>query len=679
MAEGLKIVVGADVKEAEAALKGFVNTAKSSGEEAGAALGKGLNKAIPAISNIPKQVKPARVAISHLGEDLETLQAKLLTRKSLINTAKTTTDIAFLRGEIIQLENEIKRVSAIGVPTFNNLSGAVNKAGFSFNKVAAGANNAFGVIRKIAFIVPGLGIAGIFGALFSVFSGLGSSGDEAAKSVEKVNDEVDAATKKQEAFQKAVDKAAGSILDQAAKLTDLRQILLSTSNATSVLTDATVKQGVARALFDQKNVALQGIVNAAIQKEILIRKQLNPFSEVGAFRVNPEVAALDRQIKQLQDLGQNTDLLRKRRAELAQIKTLEFTSEDDLQGINQLSQGLEGFFKKFLDEKDTKKKVDDVIADAKRLAAFLDRNTQFEVKFEVDETRSEAENKRAAIAFIQKAKRFVEQQTPEFNFKPLLRTEFKFINDGKFLQMIRDQAGIEATKTYKEVKKEFEENIKKLAENNPLIVATNLKLNIASKNRELRDQFNKNFFKGGELFNFPDNPTGADGKPLFSKMEEGANRAAAAIRQTLTPAFDNMFAAIKAGENPLKAFFDGIGQQIQQLIQKLIAAAVQAAILSALFPGGVGGAKGFGSIFKGILGFASGGLVTGPTLSLIGEGRGTSSTNPEVVAPLDRLRGMLAGLGSTQPQVVVINGRTRGNNFELLANRTRRQNGRLGG
>ena len=38
--------------------------------------------------------------------------------------------------------------------------------------------------------------------------------------------------------------------------------------------------------------------------------------------------------------------------------------------------------------------------------------------------------------------------------------------------------------------------------------------------------------------------------------------------------------------------------------------------------------------------FAEGGIVSGPTLGLVGEYPGASS-NPEVIAPLDKLKGML--------------------------------------
>lgn len=71
----------------------------------------------------------------------------------------------------------------------------------------------------------------------------------------------------------------------------------------------------------------------------------------------------------------------------------------------------------------------------------------------------------------------------------------------------------------------------------------------------------------------------------------------------------------------------------------------------------------------GVMPFANGGVVSGPTLALVGEYAGASN-NPEVIAPLDKLRAML------QPQGTVIGGSV---HFEIdgrklvgvLANETR--------
>lgn len=60
--------------------------------------------------------------------------------------------------------------------------------------------------------------------------------------------------------------------------------------------------------------------------------------------------------------------------------------------------------------------------------------------------------------------------------------------------------------------------------------------------------------------------------------------------------------------------------------------------------------------------FAEGGIAYGPTLGLFGEYAG-ASRNPEVVAPLDKLRGML----STGPGQVVVTGEFRAKGRELVA------------
>jgi len=57
---------------------------------------------------------------------------------------------------------------------------------------------------------------------------------------------------------------------------------------------------------------------------------------------------------------------------------------------------------------------------------------------------------------------------------------------------------------------------------------------------------------------------------------------------------------------------------------------------------------------------ANGGLFTGASLALVGEGAGTSASNPEVVAPLDKLKGMINGGGSQQVEVY---GRISGNDI----------------
>lgn len=99
--------------------------------------------------------------------------------------------------------------------------------------------------------------------------------------------------------------------------------------------------------------------------------------------------------------------------------------------------------------------------------------------------------------------------------------------------------------------------------------------------------------------------------------------------------FDDM-----AANDPFKAMGDSLKALILQLIQALVIAS----ILSAL----TGGATSIGSFFGGLTGlnipgFAEGGIVTGPTLAMIGEKPGSRG---EAVIPLEKMDQVFGGMNS---------------------------------
>lgn len=103
------------------------------------------------------------------------------------------------------------------------------------------------------------------------------------------------------------------------------------------------------------------------------------------------------------------------------------------------------------------------------------------------------------------------------------------------------------------------------------------------------------------------------------------------------------------GINSVGDAFRSLGRSavriIQQLITKLASAAAIAVILGPAL--GLSSAS-FGSIFKGVLsgngipGLAQGGIVTGPTLGMIGEGR-----EDEAILPLSKLNSMMSAVAQT--------------------------------
>ena len=72
--------------------------------------------------------------------------------------------------------------------------------------------------------------------------------------------------------------------------------------------------------------------------------------------------------------------------------------------------------------------------------------------------------------------------------------------------------------------------------------------------------------------------------------------------------------------------------------------------------------------------FAEGGIVSGPTMGLVGEYPGAKS-NPEVIAPLDKLRSMLGNAGGN----VVVTGRISGSDLLLVNERASIDRGRIRG
>ena len=136
------------------------------------------------------------------------------------------------------------------------------------------------------------------------------------------------------------------------------------------------------------------------------------------------------------------------------------------------------------------------------------------------------------------------------------------------------------------------------------------------------------------------------------------------------------------GADSFEEYAENVKKMMKDIIGAQIAAGVSAAVRTALetlppFPGSVflipalaGAAAGLArTAFNSLIpAFAEGGLVTGPTLGLIGEGIGTNASNPEVIAPLDKLKGFMNGGNK-----VVVEGVIKGNDI-FLSNKRTKQN-----
>ena len=116
--------------------------------------------------------------------------------------------------------------------------------------------------------------------------------------------------------------------------------------------------------------------------------------------------------------------------------------------------------------------------------------------------------------------------------------------------------------------------------------------------------------------------------------------------------------ALQSTDGFFTTFVDGAKQAFKALMAQLAAMIAIKAILSAVGIGSFAEAgTGVGDFLGNLLvpSFATGGIVSGPTLGLMGEYAG-ARTNPEVIAPLDKLKSMIGTNGGSTEVFGTISG-----------------------
>ena len=139
--------------------------------------------------------------------------------------------------------------------------------------------------------------------------------------------------------------------------------------------------------------------------------------------------------------------------------------------------------------------------------------------------------------------------------------------------------------------------------------------------------------------------------------------------------------ALQSSDGFFKSFVEGSKRAMSALMAQLAATLALNALLGGSSFGkmlglsDIGGVGGIGTALKGLF-MADGGLATGATLAMVGEGPGTSMANPEVIAPLDKLKSMIGDNGGGAVQVF---GTISGQDILLSSDRARNNRTRTRG
>lgn len=136
---------------------------------------------------------------------------------------------------------------------------------------------------------------------------------------------------------------------------------------------------------------------------------------------------------------------------------------------------------------------------------------------------------------------------------------------------------------------------------------------------------------------------------MLESMKVSTMELASAVGEQLGSAFNSMVTGAKSAKEAFKQFAAGaikaaLAAAQAQIITAAIKDGMKAPLAMIAIPALIAAGMGIvDSAFGQIPKMADGGLFTGTSLALVGEGPGTSSINPEVVAPLDKLQSMMGG------------------------------------
>lgn len=150
---------------------------------------------------------------------------------------------------------------------------------------------------------------------------------------------------------------------------------------------------------------------------------------------------------------------------------------------------------------------------------------------------------------------------------------------------------------------------------------------------------------------------------IMKEAFDGLMKIGNGIMNILGPSFDML---VEKGASLGDVLTNAFQSIIKQLAKVIALALIAVALIAIIFPGKLAQAGGAAKLFSGLVSqgmglggligggkgsgtpqFANGGIISGPTYGLMGEYPG-AKTNPEVVAPLDKLKDMIGGGNSGQ-------------------------------
>lgn len=716
MPEGLKIIVGADVSEAESKLKTLVSSTHDSGEK----INQNLTTAFRDLQ---------RQGVVSLGS----IDSAIKQLKQSLNVAQAPEDIYKINKAISFLEQESKNLKSIGLDThfdkITRASQATSSASLglakvidlfpgevshlthsfdsllqSYEKIRSSTDSTQSALSSLfkSFATPigiGIVISGLVelvSQLFETDSGFSSAEISAAKFSEalgQISNNINT-LKENLDFKNDISKLNAQISGISGKNLDILDIKNRRESSIQLIQTEDRLQSSLKKQRDEiiKNVSATASLGFNTQKFISILTNFKAGDKIPEALVGGLKDGEKEIVSQYNSIISQIDDSQKRSIDAQKQIGKDFL---DIQRLNLELQ------KENLDKStsDYQKYVNEIISKGKSFASELEK-----------------------IGFVVPEFKFFDSISVQFEKAKKLINDFNSgalkLNPQAFNSDIVIQAPTE-TKVNEQISV-FEDAIKKgLLDAPPVEVPTDFTLQ-EQRNAALELEFRKKFEQSGLKFTVPIGfdlkGTSTTNERLFTEQmnkqlkELHGNLQLAQIgSEALASSFQSLFIAISKGQDPIKAFFQTLSQLIIQAISELIAAALRAFIFKAILGGVSGGISlGVSGIASSLAnpGFAEGGftgyggknevagivhkgeyVIPSDVVSRIGIGNIESffkpssdiNTSASIPGDVTKFRSALSGISSSQQLVKIkLEGRLRGKDQILQIARTSKSQTRLG-
>lgn len=665
----LQIKVGADVKDAIAGLGQVADEAKSTGT-ALTTIPTAADKAAKGISGI---IKPSQDAIITIGN----LKDKLKELKTQLDSATSGTQIQDISIKIKGIEDALKEAVTVGVNPAHESFEKLRVAFEDVNRISTGTSFGIrGMAQNFYLIGPAATIAiAAIAFLIEKFKDLKAPVDQSNDILSEAGKDFSKAAAEVYTLQENVKLAKDGFIDKNTVVKEYNDTIGRTIGQVTSLdqveqklaknADAYIKFTLLKAAAQ---VAYGKAADAAFQAALVAQKKADEFK-------NPVV---DIRVAQQGTFNAADYDAETKRIAAAQQKR----KDEEIKSAN-----------------DAKQKLIDIGKDFEKQAAEISKKSKFHfdpVKITSGGTKGPDTLKATELALQEITK--LQDELAKVDKRPLFERFADSINTNqgealktKIALVIRDNAknGIKESITNEEVSL-LNQQLQKLFNPNILSkVTVNLEPEI--KAEDVSRSLEKQFSKLDEKVYIHLNIAGFNqdevkkreaelakiaeqfGKSFQGIVENTINNAATAIGEAIGGGgLDSLLDGLA---NVLSGALRAIGQlYVKTGVEVLVAKGVFEKFLIANPVLSIAAGVGL-EIFAGILkssvsktkAFAEGGIVTGPTLGLVGE------AGPEVIFPLDRLNQFVRNTQGSGTMQVAFSGRLDGNNIRLSQTRTANQ------